>query len=173
MRLQEKNVKNGMRMLAIYYIIWLIFILVFKMSFSINDLLIERKINLIPFYHDNNVDIKVILDEMVLNILVFLPLGIMIRSIFFDKKSSKSIFFMLTFSLIVESLQYVLSIGIFDITDIINNTLGGILGITLYSIFVKKSKSKFKVDRFIFLITFIGAIFISLILIILLKYNGM
>lgn len=172
MKLKNQYISVGMKVLTVYYIIWLIFIVVFKMTFSINNLLIERQINLLPFYYDNTVNIKVIFDEMVSNILIFLPLGIMIRSILFRKNNLKSILFVFFFSLATEFLQYALSIGVFDITDIINNTLGGVLGVGIYNLALKKFKSKFKVDKFIFWIAFISAIFISLVLIVFLKYNG-
>lgn len=74
----------------------------------------------------------------------------MIRSILFRKNNLKSILFVFFFSLAIEFLQYALSIGVFDITDIINNTLGGVLGVGIYNLALKKFKSKFKVDKFIF-----------------------
>ena len=37
-------------------------------------------------------------------------------------------------SIVLEALQYVLAIGATDITDVINNTLGGLIGSGLYLI---------------------------------------
>ena len=38
-------------------------------------------------------------------------------------------------SLLYETLQYIFAIGASDITDLIGNTLGGIIGISIFSMF--------------------------------------
>lgn len=61
----------------------------------------------------------------------------------FNKKNkrgyqNKAMFFYLsTVSLLFEIIQYILSIGSSDITDIITNTLGGLVGVLVVSILRK------------------------------------
>lgn len=83
--------------------------------------------------------------ETLINLLLFIPLGMYLKSIFKNNKfSSVSIIILLFIGF--EILQYILHIGVSDITDIIMNTLGGIIGIILISVFFnllsKKTNSK-------------------------------
>lgn len=70
------------------------------------------------------------------NIFVYLPLGIYVK--YRTKlKNIKSVIFFLVYILLIESLQYIFRKGVFDINDIIANTLGFYLGMVIYS-FIKK-----------------------------------
>ena len=53
-----------------------------------------------------------------------------------------------TFSLAVEVIQYVFAIGVTDITDVITNTSGGLLGLMLYAVSNRYVDAE-KLDRFI------------------------
>ena len=70
------------------------------------------------------------------NIFVYLPLGIYIKYRT-RLKNIKSIIFFLAYILLIESLQYIFHKGVFDINDIITNTLGFYLGMVIFS-FIKK-----------------------------------
>ena len=64
--------------------------------------------------------------EMLNNIWLFLPFGILLGKLF----PKWWVFFIpLGVSLMIESVQYFARIGFCDISDIINNTLGGVFGI--------------------------------------------
>lgn len=65
---------------------------------------------------------------LVSNLLIYLPLGIFVR---FKMKvnNSKLIIGFLLYILLIEIMQYVSHTGIFDINDIILNTLGFLIGI--------------------------------------------
>lgn len=80
-----------------------------------------RTINLEPYqYFDYT--------EVLLNILFFVPLGLFIH--LFRGKSSIILTVILAFllSIAYEATQYIFVIGFPDITDIIDNTLGGFIG---------------------------------------------
>ena len=47
--------------------------------------------------------------------------------------SFKNLLFFFSISLIIEGLQFVFRLGAFDITDTITNTLGGVIGLMLFS----------------------------------------
>lgn len=74
--------------------------------------------------------------------LVFVPLGVYIQ--FFKPQWSFIVKMFLAFclSFIFESLQYIFAIGASDITDIIDNTLGGIAGVLLAKVLWKIFKAK-------------------------------
>lgn len=46
------------------------------------------------------------------------------------------------FSLFLETLQYLLAMGASDITDVINNTLGAVIGVLLWKAFRKIAGEK-------------------------------
>lgn len=73
--------------------------------------------------------------EIISNIVAFVPLGFLIAEFFFSTKQIKfrlcSIYVILvafSFSLCIECLQLVLKVGFFELTDLLNNTLGAFLG---------------------------------------------
>jgi len=75
----------------------------------------------------------------------------------------RKLLFILLFSLADETLQYVLAIGISDITDLITNTAGGFVGLAVYE-FAKKFIASKKLDRIlvvgitVLLLVFLGFI---------------
>jgi len=76
------------------------------------------------------------------NILVFVPFGFF--GIVFPKLNNFWILILdfLFAIIIVESLQYFTRLGVFDIDDIILNTLGVAIGFWIYQLFEKKFNSR-------------------------------
>lgn len=70
----------------------------------------------------------------------------------------------LSLSLVVEAVQFVFAIGVADITDIIANTLGGVIGLKLYKGISRRMDDK-KLDH---LVMFVGILL--LLLFILLRF---
>ena len=66
--------------------------------------------------------------EIINNIWLFIPLGAILYRL---SNNWKIAFIPVLLSLVIETLQYLLNIGLFDLTDLIANSLGGILGIML------------------------------------------
>lgn len=66
--------------------------------------------------------------EIVENILLFVPSGILMGMIFRDKRSLFPIAFLLGFSVCIECMQYFLSVGLCEFDDVFNNTLGAVIG---------------------------------------------
>lgn len=70
------------------------------------------------------------------NIIVFMPVGIF-TLVFLNIRKKKNGFIVgaivgLVFCMCVEVTQYILSVGIFDVDDLILNTLGAIVGVFFY-----------------------------------------
>ncbi|HEW9754840.1 TPA: VanZ family protein [Streptococcus pneumoniae] len=87
--------------------------------------LAPRYINWIPFSEPLIVDGKIVFAEMLFNLISFIPLGVCFP-----------------ISLLFECLQYILAIGITDITDLTLNTLGVCVGLLIYQIFIRVFKSQ-------------------------------
>lgn len=97
-------------------------------------------INLIPFKSSAEVNGSFQLKEIIKSIIIFMPFGIyicMIKNKWNILKKVAPIFFT---SLALEAAQFIFPIGAADITDLIGNTIGGILGIGVYVIFTKLYK---------------------------------
>ncbi len=74
-------------------------------------------------------------------ILVFIPLGILLPLVFVNLRNMTLIVLLsLVVSLIIETIQYVTLLGVFDVDDILLNTFGSILGFLIFTLIIKKSK---------------------------------
>src|SRR5215470_5120668 len=63
------------------------------------------------------------------NIIGFIPLGVLIPILFRRlQRSWKTIFVVFLISLLFETIQLLFNLGIFDVDDLILNTLGGAIG---------------------------------------------
>lgn len=85
-----------------------------------------RAINIIP-YKNGNFDIT----EVILNILFFIPFSFYVKMIFPNSSGLRAIILAFMLSLFYETIQYVLTIGFPDITDVIDNTVGAIIGVII------------------------------------------
>lgn len=83
---------------------------------------------------------------MIANFIVFIPFGLLLSSNFKKVTFWQKIFTIFIFSLAIETIQYLLAIGVSDITDVIMNTLGGLSGVMVYSISKRYVDSR-KMDR--------------------------
>lgn len=89
-------------------------------------------VNLIPFAGSVIVNGTVDFGEIIDNVLAFVPFG-MFTGMLLEKKSLwKKIAPFFIASLVFEVLQFVLAIGASDITDLLTNTLGGMMGIGIF-----------------------------------------
>lgn len=125
------------RVVYCVYFIFLIWVILFKTGFSILELQTDRTLSFKLYEFSDVTSVNVQVKWIILNILVFIPLGAYFEII----KPKSSIIFksLLCFvvSLLFESVQYILAIGAADITDLINNTIGGLLGI-IFALILKK-----------------------------------
>jgi glycopeptide antibiotics resistance protein len=125
----------------------------------------ERRTNLVPFS-----ELLILTGENILNLMIFVPLGIYAAILFEKWLFGKKLFFVFFLSLLVEGLQYILVVGAFDITDIITNTLGGIIGLMIFEGLEKAFRDRVQAQRFVNKIAAIGTVLMILSLV-LLKMN--
>mgnify|MGYP004552219861 FL=1 len=130
------------KVLFIFYILALIWIILFKMQFSFKGLVTSRSINLIPFGESMMVNGMIDVKEIIANVLIFIPFGIYISMLKSEWTFIKKVGSGFIISFAVEILQFIFAIGASDITDIIGNTLGGIIGIGIFYAFYKVFREK-------------------------------
>ena len=140
--MENNRQHNLTRTLFAAYFLILVWILLFKMSFSLDELYKNRSINIIPFIGSVIVNGRIYINEIINNIVVFIPVGVYICMLKEDWSILKQISVGFFISLGIEVLQFVLAIGATDITDLIGNTLGGIIGIGVFYLFSKMFKNK-------------------------------
>jgi len=121
--------------LFIIYVLALIWLILFKLQFSFDQIDRVRVINMIPLHHS-------VFSEVYNNVRIFVPLGIFICMLKSNWSFVKKLFTILGFTLAFEIIQFVFAIGRSDITDILANTLGGTIGIVIYEIVFKILKHR-------------------------------
>ena len=99
------------------------------------NIMIHYKYDLIPFWSY----IAIVKGQQhllylnLMNILMFVPLGCMIRFVCREIKLSYIAFFAGILSLCIEAIQLVTKRGTFEFDDIIHNVIGCMIGIYIYN----------------------------------------
>ena len=83
---------------------------------------------MIPFDFEGQIFLHFL--EVMFNFIIFAPLGFLLRKL--DVRILRVIIVGFLFSLMFEVTQYIMCIGISDITDLITNTLGATWGAGVY-----------------------------------------
>ena len=84
---------------------------------------------------DGSINTSTSVLNLMANILLFLPAGIFLPSIFIAARKRRNTFIILLVGIIImESFQFALGYGSFDIDDIILNFLGGVIGWYIWNV---------------------------------------
>lgn len=142
-RIIYKKVMNGKKTISkkrlVLYSISIFYIIIVLGAVFLNRTELYGDVNLHLFssYKEayNKMEIS-LFRNIVLNILLFVPLGFLLP-IYSDKLKKSYIVILIgfLFTLGIELIQYVTRIGIFEIDDIFNNTLGVIIGYSAFIIY--------------------------------------
>jgi glycopeptide antibiotics resistance protein len=143
--------KSLSKILLVIYSAFLAWLVLLKTSINIPEVLSygQRSINLVPFAGAAK-------GEMLENFIFFIPLGLLLSAALKQHTFGRKLAFIFGFSVTAEVIQFILAIGSTDITDVITNVLGGLLGLGTYDLLRKYIHDE-KLDRII-------AIIIALIL---------
>ena len=69
------------------------------------------------------------------NIAMFVPLGFLSASLRSRRTRLSVVIISIATSLLIETLQLVMHRGLFEFDDVLNNTIGGVIGGELYTVF--------------------------------------
>jgi glycopeptide antibiotics resistance protein len=116
------------------YAVLLVAVILFKFPFQYQLTENGRELNLIPFGGSYTDFGRFGIGEVIENVLIFVPLGIYISMLKREWSFGLRTLVVAATSVGFEAIQYAFSIGRADITDVICNTFGGVLGIGLYAI---------------------------------------
>lgn len=120
-------------MLFLIYALLLVGLVLFKFPFSYQSSQSGRVLNLIPFAGSFSKNGAFRYSEVVDNVLVFVPLGIYLCMLKRHWSFARKIIAIIAITVAFETIQYIFAIGRADITDVLGNTLGGVIGIGIYA----------------------------------------
>jgi glycopeptide antibiotics resistance protein len=110
------------------YILVLVWIVLLKLhTDDFGDLVGRRSLNLVPFGGTASGGLGS--SELAVNVLVFIPLGVLVYLAARERNLARVFLPIVGLSLTFEIVQYIFGIGASDITDIITNSAGGLIGI--------------------------------------------
>ena len=172
--------------LFVIYLALLTWIILFKMATKAEGIQHLRGINLIPFGKSLITNGRLDTSELLDNVLAFIPFGVYMGMLAKKKIHStgkkdagmqgknraglqcfgKQILPVVLVSVAYEVLQYILAVGATDITDVINNTLGGVIGILLYLILkqIFRQKTDWILNGICTVATILGIAFLGVLL---------
>ncbi|MDR1634194.1 MAG: VanZ family protein [Bifidobacteriaceae bacterium] len=129
------------RLLFSAYAMILVAVVVFKLPFHAGASGGPRVINLIPFLGSFDHNGQFLSSEIVFNTLLFMPLGVYVSALT-TWSTTKRILAVVGSSLTLEATQFVFAICIADVTDLIDSSVGGIVGIGLHAVLSKACREQ-------------------------------
>lgn len=80
---------------------------------------------------------KYIFRDNILNIMSFIPIGLMAGVVFRRQRIIKALLIGLLVSIVIEGSQFMWHRGVFDVDDLFNNTVGALIGGMIVALMVK------------------------------------
>lgn len=149
--MKQRTAKRLTLALFIFYLLVLSAVILCKryfsfrflgMMFTFIDPTLQRSVNLIPLGGMLVLNGTRDYTEVLLNVLVFVPFGVFLCLLKEKKAFLGLVVPIFLTSLFFEVAQYLFVLGASDITDVLANTLGGIIGIGLFFVLHKLCREK-------------------------------
>ena len=124
-------------------------ILIAYIIFILSETLLFRKpttgehLQLELFWSYKVIDVQ--FNQMLCNVLLFIPFGLLLKLLGINTWLILLIGF--TFSCSIELLQYLLRLGLCELDDVLHNTLGTLIGIFIGNWIRKQCRKRLKIDR--------------------------
>ena len=165
----KNKAKSVTIVLTTIYSFMVVWIILFKMSTLSEIPYLDhiRSINLIPFHYDDETSSH--LSEVLNNVMIFIPMGVYLKML--KITDVKAILLGMTFSLGLEMLQFILTVGASDITDIMTNTAGTAIGVGIYAILSLIFRKSEKLDKVLCILASVCTILLISMIAILLFAN--
>ena len=130
-----RQLKKGMLAMFLIYLLGVAYITIFSRDVKTGDTLIQMA----PFaaFTQKRANSAEMINHMLLNVGMFVPLGLLFPLIYPEKLSHWGYILGigLTGTVLIETTQLLLRLGVCDIDDIIANTLGAVVGYVIYLIY--------------------------------------
>ncbi len=114
------------------YLFLLVWLVLFKLNFNLALPFAyhTRSLNVIPFANVSPSNVR----GWIFNVVAFIPFGFLLSVNLKRLPVWQRLALVVICSLDFELIQFIFAIGITDITDVITNTTGGLLGLLLYAL---------------------------------------
>lgn len=138
----RKGLRYYIRLALLAYVLFLFSSTVFSRAATC-----EKRYELTPFWSYKAISdgATYLIPENIMNVVVFIPLGLMLVFAFRRINLWKVILIGLGISMTIEVMQYFLQRGVSELDDVIHNTLGCFMGGTSYMVVKYKTKKKVKI----------------------------
>jgi glycopeptide antibiotics resistance protein len=115
--------------LFVVYLVLLVWIILWKLEVPYVGAAasLDRPIKLVPYFPSGDFNASDPL-EVLVNILLFVPFGIYLGMLAPRLRWWPVAGILIASSLVLETTQHLLSVGSFDLTDVIDNSAGGLIG---------------------------------------------
>jgi glycopeptide antibiotics resistance protein len=110
--------------LYVLVLVWVVLLKIHTGDFG--DLVGRRSVNLVPLGGTGTGGLGT--SELAVNVLAFVPLGVLVYLAGRERRFAGMFLPVVGLSLVLEIVQYVFGIGASDITDVLTNSAGGLVG---------------------------------------------
>lgn len=137
--------KTFFRLSSIIFGLLYVMILFYALFFKANNIRPGMNgVNLVPFSTimpyirgKANANLGVAIMNIIANIFLFIPLGFYVEVLLRKRKMKIKIMIIILIPIIVELIQFLFSLGICDVDDVILNAIGGLLGVLVLKVVEK------------------------------------
>lgn len=125
----KKGQRNSLGLLLVEYVL-----LLFFQTVVFRPLMRSPELYLQPFWSYKAIQEgkEILLPENVMNVVVFLPVGLLLGCVFKKMKWWMALLIGLCISVAIEFLQFVYQRGLSEVDDVIHNVLGCLLGFGVF-----------------------------------------
>lgn len=152
---KRRMIRVFSRIFFAIYMALLVYFLLLSDSFGRGNGYEDYNCNLVPFreimrfikYYEY-IDFPSVVINLLGNVVAFMPFGALIRWVVNRKtRWYQATAYTFLFSLCVELLQLVAKVGVFDVDDLILNTLGGLMGFWIYYLLLLINRRRERHDK--------------------------
>ncbi len=152
---KRRIIRSVSRICFVIYMALLVYFLLLSDGFGRGEGYENYRYNLVPFqeimrfikYYEY-IDFPSVVINLLGNIVAFMPFGALIRWVVNRKtRWYQATAYTFLFSLCVELLQLVAKVGVFDVDDLILNTLGGLMGFWVYYLLLLINRRRERHDK--------------------------
>lgn len=149
------------------YCLLLLWVILFKTTLSLSQLDRFRGINLIPFHYDREVSGHG--REVLENVILFVPMGMFLSALRVPGGTAAGIGALT--SLALEAAQYLFRLGASDITDLIANTAGTVIGIGIFALTAQMLRRRERAERAVAFLVAVCTVGVLVLAALLYHYN--
>ena len=132
---KKKLARRGIKVIFYLYIIGIFYFVLLSERYGRDTGYDTSHVNLVLFKEINRfwtyrhlLSTEAVVTNLFGNIFAFSPFGFMIPIVINKKKAF--------FSLVIETSQLIMKVGVFDVDDLLMNTVGGLIGYMIYRVVV-------------------------------------